>query len=131
MPDTNTILAAWPYAWAYFYPTILLVNAILTFTPAAHAICEQGGFPQPRNQPLNTYVYLFAGCQLMLGLAVAILEYTGEWRAVSVILASATPMGVIGTTLSSMHGFDKAFWTHVVMFTIGTSASVNLVRQYW
>jgi hypothetical protein len=68
----------------------------------------------------------------MLGLAVAILEATHEWRAVSVILACATPMGVIGTTLSATKGSGgSAFWMHVVMSTVGTTASYRLVQEHW
>lgn len=67
----------------------------------------------------------------MLGLAVAVLEYAGEWRAVSVIITCAFPMGVVGTTLSGMSGIDKSFWNHVVMMAVGTSASWKLMQVHW
>jgi hypothetical protein len=132
MAELATLTNEWHYGWAYFFAFILLLNAVLMFTPAAHAICEQGGFPQPRNQPFNVYVYLFAGCQLMVGLSVATLIATDEWRGVSVILACATPMGVLGTTLSATMGSGgSAFWTHVVLLGVGTMASYRLVQENW
>lgn len=134
MLDPTTLLPTWPYIWAIFYATILLIISISTFTPFAHSVCEQAGFPQPRNQPLNTYVYLFAGCQFMLGLSVAILEAVGEWRAVSVIIASSLPMGIVGTSLSAMrggNGYGKEFWSHAVMLGIGTSAGWRLLQEHW
>jgi hypothetical protein len=134
MADTTTLLSNWPYAWAIFYPVTLLLIAIGTFTPAAHALCEQAGFPQPRDQPLNTYVYLLAGTQFMIGSALAMLEYAGEWRAVSVIICCATPMGLLGTSLSAMRsgeGFGGAFWTHALLTTVGTSAGWRLLQNHW
>lgn len=131
MLDSTTIAHDWPYYWAVFYAGILLMVSVGTFTPAAYDICESAGFSQPRNQPLNTYVYLFAGCQFMLGLSVAILELAGEWRAVSVIIACALPMGVVGLTQSAKEGFTSAFWQHAVMFAVGTSAGWRLMQENW
>ena len=126
--------ADWPYLWAAFYAAILIIISISTFTPAGYDVCEQGGFPQPRNQPLNVYVYLFAGCQFQVGLSVAVLLAAGEWRALSAVIACATPMGLVGTTLSATRGgmgFGKAFFTHCVLMTIGTSAAWRLMQENW
>ncbi|ETN37703.1 uncharacterized protein HMPREF1541_07326 [Cyphellophora europaea CBS 101466] len=134
MTEIATSLADWPYAWAYFFPVMLLSIAIGTFTPAAHSILEQGGFPQPRHQPLNVYVYLFAGCQSAVGLSVAVLEALGDWKAVGVILGCLTPMALLSTSLSAVKGgtgLGSAFWTHGVMTVIGTRAAWRLVQEHW
>lgn len=134
MDNIAASVADWPYLWAYFWTATLLFVSMGTFTPAVYSLCEQAGFPQPRNQPLNTYVHLFAGCQFMIGLASAILEGAGEWRAVSVIVACAFPMGIVGTTLSARDGglgYGSPFWSHALLMTIGTSASWKLIQENW
>lgn len=134
MTDVAATTPGWPYIWASFYSATLLIISVSTFTPAAYSVCEQAGFPQPRNQPLHVYVYLFAGCQFMLGLALAVLEAAGEWRAVSVIIACSTPMGLVGTSLSGTMGgmgFGKAFWSHVLLTTVGTLAGLRLLQENW
>lgn len=134
MADLAASLSDWPYIWASFYSAMLLIISVSTFTPAAHGVCEQAGFPQPRNQPLNVYVYICAGSQFMLGLAVAILVAEGEWKAVSVIIACSTPMGLLGTSLAAIKGgmgFGKEFWSHALLTTIGTSAGWRLIQENW
>ncbi|RVX66415.1 hypothetical protein B0A52_09645 [Exophiala mesophila] len=134
MADITASLADWPHVWASFYAAMLLVVSLGMFTPAAYSICDQAGYPQRRDQPLNIYVYLCAGCQFMLGSSVAILVAAGEWKAVSVIIATSTPMGILGTTLSATKGgmgFGKEFWSHVLLTTIGTSAGWKLVQENW
>ncbi|KAK5061507.1 hypothetical protein LTR84_008051 [Exophiala bonariae] len=134
MADITLTTANWAYTWAIFYATILLTISISTFTPLAHTVCEQAGFPQPRDQPLHVYVYLFAGCQFMLGLSLAVLEAAGEWRAVSVIVACALPMGLLGTTLSAVkggQGCGTAFWSHALLTSIGTTAGWRLLVENW
>lgn len=134
MNDSTLSTASWPYMWATFYAGTLLAISISTFTPLAHSVCEQAGFPQPRNEPLHVYVYLFAGCQFMVGLAVAVLEAAGEWRAVSVVIACALPMGLLGTSLAAMKGgdgFGRAFWSHALLTTVGSLAGWTLIRENW
>jgi len=134
MADIFLSTADWPYMWASFYSATLLIIAVSTFTPAVYSVCEQAGFPQPRDQPLNVYVYLFAALQFMVGLAVAILEIAGEWRAVSVIIACAFPMGLVGTSLSATKGglgYGKEFWSHFLLTTIGTLAGWRLLQDNW
>ena len=134
MTDVAAFAADWPYFWAYFYTATLLIISISTFTPAAHSVCEQAGFPQPRDKPMNVYVYLFAGCQFMLGLSLAVLQAASEWRAVSVIVACALPMGLVGTSLSATKGgmgYGPPFWSHCLLLTIGTSAGWRLMQDNW
>ncbi|KIW40817.1 uncharacterized protein PV06_07989 [Exophiala oligosperma] len=135
-----TIISAWPYVWAYVYSFMLLSIALATFTPAAHHVAERAGFPQPRDRPLNVYVYLLAGSQLMIGLSVAVLVFLGDWKAVSVVIACSTPMGLIGTTLSARTPStgggggiigNKPFWSHAMMVTIGTCAAWRLIKENW
>lgn len=130
-----TDLSSWPYIWPPFYAATLLLISLATFTPLAHRVCEQAGFPQPRTQPLNAYVYLLAGSQLMIGLAVAMLVAAEEWRAVSVIIACSTPMGLVGTSLSARDrtetGLGQAFWSHALLTTVGTLAGWRLMRENW
>jgi hypothetical protein len=126
-------MAPWPYYWPPFYASTLLLNSALTFTPLCRSLCASAGFPQPPARPLNVYVYLFAGTQFMIGSSVAVLCWLGEWRAVSVIVVSATPMGILGTGLSASDmgegRYGKAFWTHVGLLSVGTLASWALVRR--
>jgi hypothetical protein len=132
--EIATSKADWPYLWAYFYAATLLIISISTFTPAVYSVCEQAGFPQPRNQPVHVYVYLCAGAQFMIGLAVAVLEAAGEWRAVSVIIACSTPMGILGTSLSATKegmGFGRPFWSHGLLVMVGTSAAWRLLQENW
>ncbi|KAF2111358.1 hypothetical protein BDV96DRAFT_582043 [Lophiotrema nucula] len=134
MTDVAAPIPEWPYIWASFYSATLLIISISTFTPAVYSVCEQAGFPQPRNRPLHVYIYLFAGCQFMLGLAVAVLEAAGEWRAVSVIIACSTPMGLLGTSLSATKGgmgYGKAFWSHALLTTMGSLAGWRLIQDNW
>jgi hypothetical protein len=130
MADTVSTTSNWPYIYATLWSALLLTNCIGTFTPAVYTMTEQAGFPQPRNQPLNVYVYLFAGCQFMIGLASAILEATGEWKAVSVIIACSVPMGCLSTIICAM-GIGKGAYTHGMLTSIAAVAAWRLMQENW
>lgn len=70
----------------------------------------------------------------MIGLAVAVLEAAGEWKAVSVIIGCSLPMGLLGTTLSGTKGgmgYGQAFWSHALMTTVGALAARRLLQDNW
>ena len=134
MTDITASIPSWPYLYASWYSVTLLGISISSFTPAVYSVCEQAGFPQPRNQPINVYVYLLAGSQLLVGLAVAVLEAVSEWKAVSVIISCTIPMGLIGTSLAATKGgmgLGRAFWAHGLATVIASLAAWNLVQDNW
>jgi hypothetical protein len=130
MPDAIAPTSNWPYIYATLWSALLLINSIGTFTPVVYSMTEQAGFAQPPNQPLNVYVYLFAGCQFQVGLASAVLEYVGEWKAVSVIIACSIPMGCLSTTICAL-GMGEGMWTHGILTGIAAVAGWKLLKQNW
>lgn len=78
----------------------------------------------------------------MIGLAVAVLVAAGgKWRAVSVMIACSTPMGLLGMTLSATYGggggtkvgySNKASWSHgMLLLTMETVAGWKLMQENW
>lgn len=127
-------LPAWPYI---FTPTISLwlvgVWAV-SQTSYAYAMCDGVGFPQPHDQPLSAFFYLFANKEGTLGLIMVALQLAGEWKAVAIVLAACCVGGVgdlwLAVSLGSM-GWWEAFQAHGLVSVVGAWASWRMMRENW
>lgn len=94
------------YLVAYYIPCILL-GAFIGCMVAPYTICEAVHMPQPRDKPLNIFFYLFAIRELVLGLALLLLEVYNEWRGVTILLAC---IGINGASDFVIAGFYSGKW---------------------
>ncbi|KAK7894807.1 hypothetical protein LTR67_005546 [Exophiala xenobiotica] len=84
--DILSSLPPFHYLFAYFIP-VMLLGVFFGSLVSPHAICASACFPQPADKPMNTFFYLFAVRELVLGLALLTLEAYDEWRAATILLA--------------------------------------------
>lgn len=127
-------LPAWPYI---FTPTLslwLIGVWAVSQTSHAHAMCDSVGFPQPHDQPLNTFFYLFANKEGVLGLIFVALQLAGEWKAAGIMLMGMCVGGAgdlyLAVRIGSM-GWLEAFQAHGLVTCIGAWAGVRLMRENW
>lgn len=132
-PSALTGLSSWPagpYLFTYFLIGALLFVFIMSLNPAsAHFVCDQVGFSQPRNQPLNVFFNLFAVRELLFALIYLIFIRQGEWKAVSVVLAVQCLGGATDTYLGATKGgvgWVEAFKAHGIMTTVGSWAAYRI-----
>ncbi|KAI1629928.1 hypothetical protein EDD37DRAFT_604795 [Exophiala viscosa] len=84
--DVLSSLPPFQYLVAYFLP-IMFIGAFISSFANPHAVTASVCFPQPADKPINAFVYLFAVRELVLGIALILLEACNEWRAVVILLA--------------------------------------------
>lgn len=138
-------IPALPYLVAYGV-TILLLSVFIFSLIDPGTICAAALFPQPAGKPLNTFFYLFAVRELVLGLALLLLEAYGEWRAVTVVLGCVGLNGVgdfilAGLRMGSEEGTEKgngsasrwwdSFKAHGVPTILGYWAVWKLWQEHW
>ncbi len=82
---------------------------------------------------MPTYFYIFAVRELVLGLALLILEAYNEWRAVTVLLACIGLNGVSDVYFAGSlgGGWWPAFKAHGVLTIIGYWTVWKLWQEHW
>jgi hypothetical protein len=142
-------IPALPYLIVYGI-TILLLSVFIFSLIDPRTICAAALFPQPADKPLHTFFYLFAVRELVLGLALLLLEAYGEWRAVVVVLGCVGINGVgdffiAGFRMGSEEGAEKgrqngggsagrwwaSFKAHGVPTIFGYWAVWKLWQEHW
>jgi hypothetical protein len=121
---------SWPYLFAYAMP-VWLIGVFITSlsTSGSHALLVQVGFPQPRDQPLNIFWYMFAVRELLFGLILLILEREGEWKAVSIILGTMCIGGSLDVVFSATKGgvgWIEGIKAHGIVTVVALVASYQM-----
>jgi hypothetical protein len=121
-----------PYLAVSILPCMFISVAILTII-SPHDMAEGAGFAQPRNQPINAFVWLFMGKEAVMGVTLAILEAAGEWRAVAILSAALTVNGFndFAQCGRGPAGWSKAFRAHGVMTLVFCAVSWQLLLNHW
>lgn len=125
-------LPAWPYIFATILPLWLFGVYAVGQSSYAHDMCDQVGFPQPRNQPFNEFYWLFLNKEAVFGLIMGSLGLAGEWKAVGIVLACCCVGGFGDLNLSmtvGRMGFWEAVQAHGLVSGIGAWAAVRLIRE--
>jgi hypothetical protein len=129
--DILSDLPPFHYLIAYFIPVILL-GVFFGSLIDPHGICNAALFPQPAGR-MHDFFWLFAIRELVLGMALVILEAYGEWRAATVLLAC---IGINGVTdffsrAAAGKGILKSFQVHGVPTVAGYYAVWRLWQEHW
>ncbi|KAJ9606661.1 hypothetical protein H2200_008669 [Cladophialophora chaetospira] len=121
------------YLVAYFLP-IMFLGVFIGALVSPHSLSAAALFPQPADKPMHPYFYLFAVRELVLGLALLILEANNEWRAVTALLGCVGLNGVsdciIAATLSG-GGWWPSLKVHGIPTVIGYWSVWKLWQEHW
>lgn len=127
-------LPRWPYIFSNVIGIWLIGVWAVCNSQYAHTLCESVGFPQPRDQPFNSFYYLFANKEGIMGLIFLTLQLAGEWKAVGIALGCACVGGVgdayLSMTVGSM-SLSEAFQAHGLVTVLAAWASLSLMRENW
>ena len=127
-------LPRWPYIFTTILPIWLLGVWVVSRTSHARAMCDSVGFPQPADQPLNSFFYLFTNKEAIMGLIFISLQLAGDWKAVGIMLACLCVGGAgdmyLAMTMGSM-GFVEAFQAHGLVTVVGAWAAWRLIEENW
>ena len=120
------------YLTAYFFP-VMLLGVFVGSLVSPHSLAASAHFPQPANKPLNTFFYLFAVRELVLGAALLTLEACDEWRAVVILLACISINGIGDFVLagSSGAGWWPSFTTHGIPTLVAYWTVWKLWQEHW
>ncbi|KEF54006.1 uncharacterized protein A1O9_09801 [Exophiala aquamarina CBS 119918] len=101
-------LAGLPYLITHGI-TLLLLSVFIMSWISPRQLCASALFPQAPDRPLPTFFYIFAVRELVLGLALLLLQAYGEWRAVVVLLACISINGIGDFFFAALEvGFDES-----------------------
>ena len=125
-------LPPFQYLFAGFLPAMFIgvfIGAMLN----PHSLCTRALFPQPAKKPLNIFFYIFAVRELVLGVALLILEVSGEWRAATVLVACLCLNGLTDFYFAGSlgAGWWNSFTKHGVPRIIGLWSAWNLWQEHW
>ena len=126
-------LPSWPYIFVTCLTIMLIGVWAVAQTSYSHAMCEQTGFPQPANKPLDNFFYLFANKEGIYGLILISLQLAGQWRAVGIVLACLCLGGAgdmyLSMTIGKPFNLLEAFQAHGSVTVVGAWAAWKIIQE--
>lgn len=123
---------SWPYIFTGTLAVWMIGVWAVAQTTHARALCEQTGFPQPPNDDLNVFFYLFANKEGVIGLIFAVLQLAREWRAMGISLLCMCICGAgdayLSMEMGSM-GLWEAFQAHGIVTLLAAWAAIRIIQE--
>ncbi|KAJ9646890.1 hypothetical protein H2204_000582 [Knufia peltigerae] len=132
IPSTNT-LPPLHHLIAYAI-ALMLIGVFIGCLVCPHKIAAAACFPEPADQPMHVFFYLFAVRELCLGLALLVFLSYEYWKSATILLAIVGINGISDFLISGFHGKEDwrtSFYKHGIPTLIGYYGVLRLWQDNW